>query len=778
MEISTNQPTAPLKSRGLSITALQPEEDEDNWDDDFDITTPTFSLTQIKKEPQARKRANSRAVREVEEYGEDYLMDNVSWKERIKDMELRLNINSGSHRLLYPSDLHWFAQQQHQLTNTFNNSSNNDISIKPKLKAKTRNVDTTSPLARYMEEEEEGYEDLFFDSEKPNSPSTMHSEDNDTDLMHKPHLEFRPGRRGNSTDGYPTDDHSSQSEDDEDDPFHSLEEGLEQTDLQANILRDKHARVSAELKELIQLLKPEQDDMVLIRAATKLETILLEHPHLRSKLLTYHGVLPILEMLESSDLEPVLTKLLRTINLIVHSSIEVQENLCLVGGIPIIMGLASKRYPWPVRLEAAYFIKQMCHTSLLTLQMFISCRGLKVLVDFMEEDYRQNKELIFIAINGISSVFELQTPTPKHDFCRLFAKSGLLEPLAMALTATLSDSERAARKYTHRIIQLFFIFSQADAQVKERMGNSIVVIQHLLSELKRLPTENIIIVLKCIKNLSSHPNTLETLERANIIETLTHYLAPRGISGSTEICSQVLNTLYNLCRINKRRQDRAAQAGAIPHLQQVVAINSPLKQVALPILCDMAHAGPLCRKILWKNHGLHFYLGLLRDPTWQVNGLESVLVWLQEEPKEVEKVLIESQHIEWLTRAFGHPRHNLGVEGLCVPLAKMVRLSPALSACLSMHPRFVHRLLHRLVTHSKALVRVNLLKILRSLFDVTPAPTHSILKNSNVKHNIKKVLENLVSSDPAVLVQEMAKELQQYLCNPGSSSSPNTISLN
>jgi hypothetical protein len=93
---------------------------------------------------------------------------------------------------------------------------------------------------------------------------------------------------------------------------------------------------------------------------------------------------------------------------IIDDNPEMQENLCLVGGIPIIVGFADSKYPYGVRLQAAHFIKKMCSTSSLTLQMFISCRGLDILSSFLAEDYDQHKELIRTAVDGILNVFELQ----------------------------------------------------------------------------------------------------------------------------------------------------------------------------------------------------------------------------------------------------------------------------------------------------------------------------------------------------------------------------------
>lgn len=96
---------------------------------------------------------------------------------------------------------------------------------------------------------------------------------------------------------------------------------------------------------------------------------------------------------------------------------------------------------------------------------------------------------------------------------------------------------------------------------------------------------------------------------------------------SKEISNHIFQTLYNLCRLNKSRQEEAASAGLIPSLKRVIDSRSPLKQFALPILCDLASAGKSCRKMLWQHNGLWLYIGLLSDPYFQVSALEAVLAW-------------------------------------------------------------------------------------------------------------------------------------------------------
>jgi hypothetical protein len=136
-------------------------------------------------------------------------------------------------------------------------------------------------------------------------------------------------------------------------------------------------------------------------------------------------------------------------------------------------------------------------------------------------------------------------------------------------------------------------------------------------------------MLKAVKHLSMNATLLEVLQNANAIDILTKLLDEQS-SGpySTEIANHVFQTLYNLCRLNKSRQEEAAQAGLIPSLKRVVEARSPLKQFALPILCDLASAGKSCRKMLWQYDGLALYMRLLvDDPYFQVSAIEAILSW-------------------------------------------------------------------------------------------------------------------------------------------------------
>lgn len=197
-------------------------------------------------------------------------------------------------------------------------------------------------------------------------------------------------------------------QDDEDDPFAQLEEGFDEMDLETNIARDKHARLRNQVEGLVSSLKTSQDEDVLADISDQLLTIFCDLPETKNIIMSAHGMLPILEILDICRRRDIISCLLRIVNAIIYNDYEIQENLCFVGGIPIINEFASKKYPREIRLEAAAFVQQMYQTSTLTLQMFVSAGGLNVLVEFLEDDYEDERDLVLIGVNGIWSVFELQ----------------------------------------------------------------------------------------------------------------------------------------------------------------------------------------------------------------------------------------------------------------------------------------------------------------------------------------------------------------------------------
>lgn len=139
---------------------------------------------------------------------------------------------------------------------------------------------------------------------------------------------------------------------------------------------------------------------------------------------------------------------------------------------------------------------------------------------------------------------------------------------------------------------------------------------------------------------------LDVLQNANAIEILVRILADHELGTYStvsvvnctrdiclnyfllqEIANNIFQACYNLCRLNKARQEEAAQAGIISCLKLIIRTSSPLKQFAIPMLCDLASATKSCRTLLWQNEAFEVYVELLEDPYFQVSALEAFLAW-------------------------------------------------------------------------------------------------------------------------------------------------------
>ncbi|KAA8906102.1 hypothetical protein FN846DRAFT_1021580 [Sphaerosporella brunnea] len=698
--------------------------------------------------PTAQRAASAAAAMFREDSFEDFTAD-LAFNESSFDRKVDLMVKDASlsPRLFHPSDL------KNSLPRSTASSQNGGslrrlpggLGDTEKEAHRMRRTRSTLEIQKFAEADgEDDYSDIFGGSEAGTDEGNSEaSGDEQQSLMLNSKLS------NNSWLGDDADD---------DDPFADLEEGFGELDLRANIQRDKYARLCSQIEGFVSSLKTSQTEDDLDEIASQLMESLMNEPDtdIKDIIISAHGMLPILEVLESCTAPDIILKLLKIVNALIFEDYEVQENLCFVGGIPIITKFAAKKYSSPIRLEAAAFVRQMYTTSVLTLQMFVSCGGLNVLVEFLEEDYEHQRDLVLIGVNGIWSVFEMQGPTPKNDFCRIFSRSSVLQPLSIVLSNLLAEKGELSHLCVERVVNIFYLFSQAENHVKEMVADRIVL-KRVLKDLERMAPPHQVIMLKFIKNLSMLSSTLDTLQNSNAIEVLTELLdRSRTAPHFKEISNQVLNTMYNLCRLSKSRQEEAAMNGIIPVLQIIVKTERPLKEFALPILCDMAHSGKRCRRLLWQNDGLEFYISLLLDPYWQVTALDAIFVWLQEETARIEEKLVRPESIDALVRCFTTSKTN-AFENTLEPLQKLLRLSPAIAHAVGRREVFA-RIVQKLA-HNKAVVRLNLLKILTTICDASEQKEALIRE-----YGMYPVVVRVSEKDNAVLVRNMASDLVKA-CN-------------
>lgn len=820
---------------------------------------------------------------------------------------------------------------------------------------------------------------------------------------------------------------------------------------------------AVEFSKLVGSLRTEESEDVIVSACQKLIGIFHQRPEQKIVFVTQHGLLPLTDLLEVPKTR-VICSVLQLINQIVKDNTDFQENACLVGLIPAVMSFAVSDRPREIRMEAAYFLQQLCQSSSLTLQMFIACRGIPVLVGFLEADYAKYREMVHLAIDGMWQVFKLQQTTPRNDFCRIAAKNGILlrlintlyslnestrlasmsagggfladgsaqrprsgildpahpfmnqndaqlssadqqdlskvrrgvldhhlEPMhassshprrsdanyptdvdrpqssnaaaeavslgkSLNLTSressvvalkerenvdrwktdpsraeveprqqrssisanrtstdrppklaepssnglsmtgatqqeqvrpllsllekeppsgrfsgqleyvrqfsglerhesvlpllhatekktngeldflmaefadvsqrgrengnldssarvshkvapkklgTFGSSEGAAstsgivsqtasgvlsgsgvlnarpgsatssgllshmvsslnadvaREYLEKVADLLLEFAQADTTVKSYMCSQSLL-SRLFQMFNRVEPPILLKILKCINHLSTDPNCLENLQRAEAIKHLIPNLELKEGTLVSEIHHEVLNALFNLCKINKRRQEQAAENGIIPHLMQFITSNSPLKQYALPLLCDMAHASRNSREQLRAHGGLDVYLNLLEDELWSVTALDSIAVCLahDNDNRKVEQSLLKKDAVQKLVKFFQSCPEQHFVH-ILEPFLKIITKSSRINTTLAVNgltPLLIARL-----DHQDAIARLNLLRLIKAVYEHHPQPKKLIVEN-----DLPEKLQNLIGErrDGQVLVKQMATSLLKAL---------------
>ncbi|RKP03918.1 hypothetical protein CXG81DRAFT_8896, partial [Caulochytrium protostelioides] len=370
-------------------------------------------------------------------------------------------------------------------------------------------------------------------------------------------------------------------------------------------------------------------------------------PETRKVLITHHQVVVIMELLEQTREPAPLTWIMRVINSALTGDQVLIENLCLLGGIPVIVNLTTTDRllgDRALRVEIAHFVKEVCSTSPLGLQMFISCRGLTIVAKLMQSthysDVPGDKAILYHMLDSMGAMFHFQVSTPKNEFCRLYAKLGLLPCLAELLHVMNHDTDERAPAYVAKLVELLVLFSQADVHIKEKLSEYECAAT-LMQELPYLNAALTVKLAKCLKNISMTSSTLDALQQCRMIEHFCQLLAVReGGPHFGEIQSHVINALFNLCRINRSRQEAAVRAGIVPHLQRFVASTHPMRQFALPILCELAHTSARTRESLAAAGGVESYLQLLGDQYWQVNALEALVFWLAQDPLRLEPAML------------------------------------------------------------------------------------------------------------------------------------------
>lgn len=515
-----------------------------------------------------------------------------------------------------------------------------------------------------------------------------------------------------------------------DDPFHDL------LDPEADLERERLRR-QKELWDRVKVqtaaLGGEEDAHV--AACDALLQLFHEHPEQRYSLIYDPGLLPILEVLEkggngssrvveailrvslslledpesSSPVQPAAaaadarsTRAESTMDMVSFGYprvSDIREDLCLAGFLPAVMRYCDRAHSFEARLLAARFLERMLEVKW-TLHMFIACRGFTVFVDMLEPDVMSAGDLPRIALVGIAKMLSMENQRHKRDFCRRFASCGLLDRIVHGIThcmtsleqqfATDIDSSDAIAQHVTSLAQLLQTFAaRADPKVKATMTTRDVLNPIVRQITNRFtPQDAVQSILCCVRDLSRDPQTHQALQDVAAIETLVQYLSVGGGGSDSRPRHYIISSLHNLCIVSPARQEAAAKAGLVPHLQRYIRSNDiNLRSLCIDMYSGLACAGHLTRLELSKHKGVDFYVELLEMLSvpgtvrkWQARVLQSLSEWLDDtsEQSAVEDRLVLPQNRSRVCSSLAGMR-VVDVEGVLEPYWRIVTGSQRLN---------------------------------------------------------------------------------------------------
>lgn len=535
----------------------------------------------------------------------------------------------------------------------------------------------------------------------------------------------------------------------DDDPFAADSEASDDTDA---FFLDESAEIELSITRLMNCLTVHSRTAVILDACEKLIQLFGAYPNERSRWIRHYGVVPLIEMLNVTD-PVVLKSILKVVNHTMKGSTQLKENICSIGGIPLIMRFAGPDYDVEIRAEAGLFITSMCATSLLTLRMVTACGGIETLVRMLEDSLTGNTAQLLIirqlAIEGIDAVLSgsVSFGLPRNDFCRMFVRSGLLLPLSRSLVAATKGESAASMQQAATIVGLVGTFAGQDPIVR-RSAAEESTLGNILDAIEGLSNVLTVRVLRSLKMLSGSSQALDSFAKVDALGRLSTLLE----SKSQDVHNQLLPCLFNLCRIDPERQMRAAEVGVVPYFMDVIRTNSPQKQFALPIVCEMAHNRKMS-SYLRELNGLAFLLDTLRQEirtTWAVSVLEGIAAWVAAD-ETVVSLLVESMSM-LVDALLAAPLPSF--VSLLEPLLKLAFAHSSINQALSVSAYVYELLKPDVLYYEVPRVRVNVLKLLTTFYD--HHPQKEVLVKAT---DLGSVMSNLVQRKESIIVTGFASKL-------------------
>ncbi|CAG9311600.1 CDC15_1 [Blepharisma stoltei] len=375
------------------------------------------------------------------------------------------------------------------------------------------------------------------------------------------------------------------------------------------------------------------------RLVSSLETLVqvaIAKPETKESLPAYF--INLKEIIEECEDSSVLNLCFKIIALASESTHEILEKICTSGLLCSLLQYVGDENEHEFRLSIAYILKQLFQFDDL-IKMCLAAGALEALPLFLDADFENNKDLIFIAIDCMMPLRH------NYDSLCIWGSFGTAERIVMTFSSLINED----LEYLQKTAELILTFARGP---KAEHLCSKEILNLLLFSMRKAPDDILVLIIKSLRALAEkHANELEN---EGIMVDLVYYL-----NKSNPVVHEAIEAMLDLCGTSSARVEQLALANCIPELQKIIINESNDSQSALDLFCMFAATSQACRWKLRQAKSLGFMVKYLNDD----NVIEALGKWIMQDP-EVESEVLKPCNLDIIAERISQETRLIKWEGV------------------------------------------------------------------------------------------------------------------
>ena len=507
----------------------------------------------------------------------------------------------------------------------------------------------------------------------------------------------------------------------------------------------KENKFYKEINEIIMNITENLDYESLMKLLMGLTELMKQYPKCKYYIMKQYGLSIFIEIIDNylENLNTmVLHASLQLINQMIDGDSKLLEHSYLFGILPYMLKFSNCEYPKEIRVEAAYFVGQMFYSSKNSLEILIASGGLGALNEFLDVNYKDNKDLICLSIDCLVIIFDMKTLSILN-ICKILSKFNILQRLLLIIDQINSDEEDSNMlKYMLKAIDIIMNFAKCDDRKIKLLLCENEILQFLKIFLQIFQTKPAFQanIIKIFRFISFEPMTLNALENLGMIPFSLNLLSMYLSLETEETLLDILKILFYMTKLNNPRQEQMALHQGVPLIIKICKMKlTQLTKIGLQILCFLVQTSHITREKLWETGGPRIFIEHLEDKLNVSNLLITLAFWLDFDNEKVENILLENQTLNKLIEIF-QTADKIVFQQIVPIYLKFILLSEKIASKLGKSGEFLQELVERLGIET---FETN---------DKDEGEYSKFMKNNNFN---KKPVRNECTNPPALIRKEI-----------------------